>query len=169
MKKQIHGLPIWLGFVPAKYIERLFGERPRPGFESRRGHYIMYNENMESIIELFVKDSRKSAKFYQDLFNFQIIKDEDNGNYIGMKCGNVRIAINTISSLRKNHFFRPEIENQRLGLGVEIVLEVKDIESLYEKVKAKYPIEGELKLQPWGKKDFRVEDPDGYYVRLKSL
>jgi lactoylglutathione lyase len=31
-----------------------------------------------------------------------------------------------------------------------------------------YPIESELKLQSWGMKDFRITDPDGYYLRLTS-
>ena len=57
---------------------------------------------METKIELFVKDSRKSAKFYHDFFDFTIVKDKDNGEYIEMKCGKIRLAINTISSLSKN-------------------------------------------------------------------
>jgi len=121
---------------------------------------------METKIELFVKDARKSVKFYQDFFNFEIVND--NGDYIGMKSGNVRLAINSVSSLSENHYFRPEIENQRKGLGVEIVFEVDDIDGVYEKVKANYPLERELKLQSWGKKDFRVQDPDGYYIRVTT-
>jgi catechol 2,3-dioxygenase-like lactoylglutathione lyase family enzyme len=123
---------------------------------------------MELKIELFVKSSRKSAQFYQDFLDFEIVKDENNGVYIVMKLGNVKLALNTISSLSESHYFKPEIEKQRLGLGVEIVFEVDDIKTVYKKIKVDYPIENPLKLQSWGKTDFRIKDPDGYYLRITS-
>jgi catechol 2,3-dioxygenase-like lactoylglutathione lyase family enzyme len=52
------------------------------------------------------------------------------------------------------------------GYGVEIVIGVKDIEAYYEKVKVVANIVDTLKLRPWGLKDFRIEDPFGYYLRM---
>jgi len=120
---------------------------------------------MESKVELFTKDTKTSSKFYQDMFGFEIVKK--NQGYIGLKKDSVRIAIDNIEALSDNHYFNPEIKNQRKGLGVEIVFEVENIEETYALFK-EYPIESELKQQPWGKKDFRIKDPDGYYIRVTT-
>jgi len=120
---------------------------------------------MESKVELFTKDTKTSSKFYQDMFGFEIVKK--NQGYIGLKKDSVRIAIDNIEGLSDNHYFNPEIKNQRKGLGVEIVFEVENIEETYALFK-EYPIESELKQQPWGKKDFRIKDPDGYYIRVTT-
>lgn len=57
------------------------------------------------------------------------------------------------------------------GYGVEITVTVSDIESLWENIKDKIEpaISQPLKLKRWGKKDFRVVDPFGFYVRFTEL
>jgi predicted enzyme related to lactoylglutathione lyase len=52
---------------------------------------------------------------------------------------------------------------------VEIVLEVDDVDGYQERV-AEYghPILEPLRERPWGLRDFRISDPDGYYLRLTS-
>jgi lactoylglutathione lyase len=56
------------------------------------------------------------------------------------------------------------------GLGVEIVLEVDDIGGFFKRAEAQVRNRGgqiqALTAQPWGFRDFRVIDPDGYYVRV---
>jgi hypothetical protein len=57
---------------------------------------------------------------------------------------------------------------ERTGLGVEIVLKVADIENAYRIAKeSDWPV-SDLALQPWGLRDFRLVDPDGYYLRVTS-
>jgi uncharacterized glyoxalase superfamily protein PhnB len=58
----------------------------------------------------------------------------------------------------------------RRGLGVEIVLEVDDVKSFFEKVKASgyKGVLSPLQQRAWGMTDFRVADPDGYYLRVTS-
>ena len=41
-----------------------------------------------------------------------------------------------------------------------------NIEQLYEEVKTFAKVVEELILQPWGLKDFRIEDPFGFYLRF---
>jgi len=120
---------------------------------------------MNSKVELFAENAKKSAQFYQDFFNFKIVRE--NGEYISLQNDNTKLAINAIRSLSKDHYFRPEIKIQRKGLGVEIVFEVERIDEVYALFKD-YPIESTLKKQSWGKKDFRVKDPDGYYIRVTT-
>lgn len=119
---------------------------------------------MKTKIELFVKDIKKSLEFYKTLFDFKIIKE--NEDYIGMESGEVRLSINTISSLPEDHYYMPEIKNQRLGVGAEIIFIVDNLDSVYDLAKSKYSIKEEIKIQSWGSKDFRIIDPDGYYIRI---
>ena len=64
-------------------------------------------------------------------------------------------------------YFRNFSEDTKSGYGVEIVIMFeKDIKGLFNKAKNFANIVDELKTQPWGLKDFRIEDPFGYYLRL---
>jgi lactoylglutathione lyase len=55
------------------------------------------------------------------------------------------------------------------GAGVEIVLEVDDVDAMQERVRAAgHPITEPLEDRPWGLRDFRIVDPDGYYLRLTT-
>ena len=56
------------------------------------------------------------------------------------------------------------------GLGVEIGLAVDDVDALFEHVNAEAPhtISEGLVSQPCGLSDFRVADPDGYYLRIQE-
>jgi len=54
-------------------------------------------------------------------------------------------------------------------MGVEIILVVEDVEQVYQRIRERnIAVESELKEQPWGMTDFRVTDPDGYYLRITS-
>ena len=53
--------------------------------------------------------------------------------------------------------------------GVEIVLEVRDVDAALEQVeRAGFSVVELLRERPWGLRDFRVVDPDGYYVRVTT-
>jgi len=58
------------------------------------------------------------------------------------------------------------------GYGVEITIPVSDVEELwnntYKELKPEQ-IAQPLKLKRWGKKDFRVIDPFGFYIRFTEL
>lgn len=58
------------------------------------------------------------------------------------------------------------------GYEVEITIPVSDVEGLWNEVKNKIPsfqLVQELKLKRWNKKDFRVADPFGFYIRFTEL
>jgi lactoylglutathione lyase len=117
--------------------------------------------------ELFVDNPKKTVRFYQKMFGFEVVKSQ--ARYAEIKKGDVRIGIGSAGELMKNHHFNPEIQNQRKGLGVEIVFEVNDIDKVYKCIQDKgYPTETKMKMREWGKKDFRVADPDGYYIRVTT-
>ena len=55
------------------------------------------------------------------------------------------------------------------GAGVEVVLEVEDLDAARQQVEAAgYPIAEEVQLRPWGLRDFRLIDPDGYCLRVTT-
>src|SRR6185436_4757073 len=53
-------------------------------------------------------------------------------------------------------------------LGTEIVFYTDDLDALQAKLIAAGYSPGPVTLQPWGDRDFRLTDPDGYYVRLSE-
>jgi lactoylglutathione lyase len=65
---------------------------------------------------------------------------------------------------------RPEVtdhDQRRPPIGVELVLEVDDLDASRERVRtAGWAIVDEMTIQPWGLRDFRLLDRDGYYLRI---
>lgn len=123
--------------------------------------------NMTVRFELFTNDPTKSVEFYKNVLSFKVTYSND--KYFSIKRGSVIIGIGYASKLREGHNFRPEVISERKGLGVEIVLEVDDIEQEYKKVQAsEYHIAEELQKRYWCLTDFRLVDPDGYYLRITS-
>lgn len=119
--------------------------------------------------ELFTKDTKRSVDFYKNVLGFKEMRTDIEGDYHQMVKDDVQIGIGAFENLTDRHYFRPEIITDRKGLGVEIVLEVNNIEKLYNEVLSKnYPIEETLGKREWGLIDFRIIDPDGYYLRLTS-
>lgn len=74
--------------------------------------------------------------------------------------------------IAKHAYFNQFPESTPRGYGVEITIPVADISGLWERVKDKIPqsqIAQKLTLKRWGKKDFRIMDPFGFYVRFTEL
>lgn len=127
-----------------------------------------FEKDMSIRFELFTSDIEKSVAFYRDILRFAEMPS--NGNYQPMHRGDVHIGIGTGDTLPEGHYFRPEIvTNARKGIGIEFVLEVDDIEEEYIFIQStNYPIKEKLKKQEWGLTDFRLVDPDEYYLRITS-
>lgn len=116
-------------------------------------------------LELFVESMEKSVEFYNRVLKFDV-PEEINKSYIPVRKGNVVLGLGEMKNLPENHPLKVSRE-QKIGLGVEIVLEVENVKEIYDKVVAiEYPIQTELTKRPWGLEDFRIIDPDGYYIRI---
>ncbi len=119
-------------------------------------------------LELFVTDMDKSIAFYTKVLGFERTGGEP--DYVPVHSGAVQIGLGPAKALPAQHHFNPEVQNGRRGLGTEIVLEVDDVASFFKKVKAS-GYQGKispLRQQSWGLTDFRIVDPDGYYLRITS-
>ncbi len=121
---------------------------------------------MKLRLELFVADVAASIEFYRRALNFQVV-GETSEQYTMLSNGEAIISINKREALGPHHPLRAA-NGERAGLGVEIVLSVEDVEGFYDGARTcGHPV-SELALQPWGLRDFRIADPDGYYIRVTS-
>jgi uncharacterized glyoxalase superfamily protein PhnB len=66
----------------------------------------------------------------------------------------------------KQTYFRRFPKNTPRGYGVELVIMVRDIDTVYRKARKFARIVDSLKRKPWGLRDFRLVDPFGFYIRF---
>lgn len=116
-------------------------------------------------MELFVSDVETSIDFYTRVLQFDTLPAKANGSYRPLERGSVKISLQASSTLRDGH---PLAREGTVGLGLEIVLEVDDVETFCKHVDKEWTLSEELTERPWGLTDFRVIDPDGYYWRPTS-
>jgi lactoylglutathione lyase len=105
-------------------------------------------------LELFVGDLDRSVDFYRRVLGFRLVRQD--ASYASVCNGAAVLGLGSAAGL-------PE----RRGAGVEVVLEVDDLKAAYARVMGAgvRPVEA-LHERPWGLRDFRILDPDGYYLRI---
>jgi len=118
---------------------------------------------LESKFELFVTDVAESARFYEAL-GFSVAHAKLDG-YSTLRSGDTIVALSPVPwwlPLRVAGFLR------RPPIGTEIVFYTDRLGQLREELVAAGYDPGPIALQSWGDRDFRVTDPDGYYVRMSE-
>lgn len=117
-------------------------------------------------LELFVEAPERSLDFYRRVLSFEI-QGSASAEYTMLTNGDAVIAINSRSALASDHPLWLET-GEKAGLGIEIVLSVADVDDAYRRAKESgWPL-SDLAEQPWDLRDFRLIDPDGYYLRVTS-
>ena len=123
------------------------------------------------LIELHVPDFRVAKDFYGKL-GFRTVwerKPEGSKGYLVMKMeDNILCFWGGNSEIYTHPYFRQWSRNTKRGYATEIVVMVKNIESYYKSIQGLVNIVEDLKKQPWGLKDFRIEDSFGFYIRVTS-
>lgn len=113
-------------------------------------------------IELFPSDLDKFIEFYTKVLRFTLQRHEDTYAYVrrdNIFIGAVSDHLEGGGPLDRG-FRRPPT-------GVEIVIEVDDVEKERDLVLAAgWKLDSDIKKQPWGLTDFRILDPEGYYLRI---
>jgi lactoylglutathione lyase len=118
--------------------------------------------------ELFVTDVARSVAFYRDVLGFEVLRQAP-GGYKSVGREGAVLGLSDVARLPEDHPARPD-RGDALGRGVELVVMVDDVAGLH--ARARDSGEGSvsaLATQPWGLTDFRVVDPDGYYIRITGL
>ena len=118
-------------------------------------------------IEIFVGDVERAVDFYERVLGFTT--EHASPGYAAVRRGGALIGIGAAAALPARHYFTQESLAGRKGAGVEIVIEVDDVDAVLRTVEAA----GQAVLTPlgarsWGARDFRIVDPDGYYLRITS-
>lgn len=120
-------------------------------------------------IELHVPDFELVKEFYGKL-GFEVVwerKPEEMKGYLVIKKNNNILCFWSGNEyVYEQPYFKRFPTKTKRGYGVEIVIMVEDVENYYRKVKSFANIVEELQKQPWGLKDFRIEDPFGFYLRF---
>jgi lactoylglutathione lyase len=121
-------------------------------------------------MELFVDDLDVSVAFYTGVLGFQVVRG--GGDYVSLRRGLVVLGLGLAAKLPERGS-GPGFTRQRLaagrGAGVEIVLELDDLSqvtALHDRCRDRGAVAEALRLRPWGLHDFRIIDPDGYYLRI---
>ncbi len=123
--------------------------------------------DMRLRIELFVDDIDASIRFYERALGFRVTRRE--ADYASLDAGDAVLGLGSIAKLPADGegpgFTRTRLAGVR-GAGVEIVLEVRDPDAVLAVENAGYGVVEPMRDRPWGLRDFRVADPDGYYLRI---
>jgi len=119
-------------------------------------------------LELFVADLDVSIRFYERALGFRLARREP--DYAGLELGDATIGLGPVAKLPA-HAVGPGFTRERLarehGAGVEIVIGVADVDATFKAAQqAGARVVEPLQDRPWGLRDFRVLDPDGYYLRI---
>jgi catechol 2,3-dioxygenase-like lactoylglutathione lyase family enzyme len=105
-------------------------------------------------VTLHVKNVQNSLDFYSRLPGAKVVIPVQGGG--------------------KHQFAMVQIGTGRIGLlsGVpqmkfHLEIEASDLDEMYETLKSRgFEPEGPPEVRPWGERDFRVFDPDGYMVEF---
>jgi lactoylglutathione lyase len=112
-------------------------------------------------IEIFPSDLDATVDFYRDVLGFELLRDERVTDipYVSLQRGRVRLGA------AGRPFVDPSL--RRPPSGVELVLEVDDVDAMLARVVgAGGALDEGLTDRPWGLRDFRLVDPSGYYWRV---
>ena len=118
-------------------------------------------------LELFAEDIARSIDFYTRVLGFAVLRQDASG-YTALANGETHLGINRRVGLPADYPVQTAA-GERVGKGVEIVLAVDDVGAERDRVRATgWPFSSDLAPRPWGASDFRLVDPDGYYLRITS-
>lgn len=109
---------------------------------------------------IVVKDCNKALKFYQDLFGFDLVKDND---------GNMELSNNLY--LQEEKYWKKFIEKNVISKNnsTELYFEENDLEGFIQKLIKLYPeIEfvNSITEYDWGQKVVRFYDLDGNLIEV---
>lgn len=134
------------------------------------------------ILELHIPDFEKARQFYA-IFGFKQIRyDPTSGSgsdlgYMVLKredeLGETHLNFyGDKEKVSQHSHFRDFPANTPRGYEVEVTIPVSGVEELWNSIQEKLQpkqIAQPLTLKRWDKKDFRVIDPFGFYIRFTEL
>lgn len=126
------------------------------------GHAVSVSATLRC--EVFPADLDATVSFYVDVLGFELVGDQRGGEspYVALRRDQVLIGAAARPAV-------PDREQRRPPVGVELVLEVDELDVERARVSAAgWPVAEDSTTRPWGLRDFRLLDPDGYYWRITA-
>ena len=119
------------------------------------------------VVEFFVSDVDRSVDFYAHL-GFHVAKRYE--DWVLLRRGETRLGLQgDAHAVAGPHYFTPNIGRFPRGTGVEVSVQVDDVDEAYAAaLAAGLNVVKPIQDRPWRARDFRVADPDGYFVRITS-
>jgi len=122
-----------------------------------------------TLVELHVPDLALAKRFY-GRFGFRVARYEppiDDDGYLVLRRDDAILCFwGGTAAVRRHEYFGRFPRTAKRGYAVEIALPVTDINRAYAVAKRARCVVEELRLRPWGARDFRIEDPFGFYIRI---
>ncbi len=121
------------------------------------------------LVELHVPDLRAAKAFYRR-FRFTVVREEtsdDADGYLVMRRGSSLLLFwGGTEAVGEHEYFRRFRNVRKRGYGVELVIPVDDLDAAYRAAVAARCVVAEPRIRAWGARDFRAEDPFGFYLRF---
>ncbi len=115
-------------------------------------------------VEVFPADLGRFVDFYVGVLGFDLIADRRDTStpYVSVRRGTVCIGASRA-------WQRVDASSRGVPAGTELVIEVDNLVAERDAlVAAGYPPAEDITERSWGLADFRVFDPDGYYIRFTT-
>ena len=115
-------------------------------------------------LELHVPCFTTALAFYERLGFHPVWREP---HYLVMRSGADLLAFyGGTSEVAHHSYFSRYPASTKRGYGVEIILLVDDLEATLSALPPTTPLLAPIQSRPWGVRDFRIEDPFGYYLRV---
>lgn len=118
------------------------------------------------LLELHVPDFKAAQSFYARL-GFELRWMEQDYMVLGLGKSLLHFYGGS-GSVHQHSFFGRFSKSTPRGYGVEIIIFVEDVESIYSQFQEGVEVVSRLRERPWGSSDFRLVDPFGYYLRISE-
>ena len=124
-------------------------------------------------IEFHVSDVERTIAFWE-VFGFRVTRRWE--DWLRMvrsadgAVGDAEIIVQGDAGLRtRDHYFAPHLDRSPRGVGIEVTLEVADVEAAYATAQAAgLRVVKPIQDRDWKARDFRLAAPDGFFVRVTS-
>lgn len=120
-------------------------------------------------VEFFVTDLDRTIDFYARL-GFVLVRRWEGWTLIDRSGSRLALQHDTYARGHE-HYFTPHLDRFPRGVGVEACVDVADqddLGALYATAQEMGCVVRELRKRDWGATDFRIADPDGYFVRFTT-
>jgi uncharacterized glyoxalase superfamily protein PhnB len=118
---------------------------------------------MESVSpNIFVRDIKATIEFYK-ILGFKVVNvvpERNDPIFVMMTCGTATFMFQTFRSIENTL----PIISRSDGASLLLYIKVKDIRSLYEKVRSTIPVLHELEKTFYGTTEFSIKDNNNYLL-----